>query len=288
MNPYVIFTDSGCDIAPELLDQWGVKYAALTFHFTDNDQEYGNYDMPSKEFYDNMRAGRVAKTSALNVENYKEAFEPELKEGRDVLCLAFSSGLSNTCNAGCLAANELKEMYPERTVAVVDTLAASAGQGMLVYMAVQKKNEGASLEETAQFITDNRLHMAHWFTVDDLVYLKRGGRVSPTVALIGAMLNIKPVMHMDDEGHLMKVGQVRGRKAALKAIVAKYTETALDPKSGTVFICHGDCMDDAKRLREMVLAEHGVDTELTVDIGPCIGAHSGPGTIALFFLAKER
>lgn len=288
MNPYIIFTDSGCDIAPEMLDQWGVKYAALTFRFNDSDQEYGNYDMPSKEFYDNMRAGRVAKTSALNVENYKEAFEIELKQGNDILCLAFSSGLSNTCNAACLAANEMREAYPERSIIVVDTLAASAGQGMLVYMAVQKKNEGATMEEVAQYITESRLKMAHWFTVDDLVYLKRGGRVSPTVALIGAMLSIKPVMHMDNEGHLTKVGQARGRKAALKAIVAKYSETALDPKNGLVFICHGDCPEDAQRLRDMVLTEHGNDTKLTVDVGPCIGAHSGPGTIALFFLAKER
>ena len=288
MNDYVIFTDSACDISPEILDRWGVQYRSLTFHFEGDSREYSNNEVSAKEFYQNMRAGKIAKTSAINVETFKSAFEPILKEGKDLLYIGFSSGLSNTCNAGQLAANELLEQYPERKISVVDTLSASAGFGMLLYLTVKKRDEGASLEEAAQFVMDTRLHQCHWFTVDDLVYLKRGGRISSAVALVGTMLGIKPVLHMDNEGHLVNVTQARGRKAALKALANKYTELALDPKAGPVFISHGDCIEDVNRLSEMIYNQHGVKTELIADVGPVIGVHSGPGTLALFFLGKER
>ena len=288
MNEYIIFTDSACDIAPELLKEWGVKYQNLTFHFEGEEREYQNEEMAPAEFYARMRAGQVAKTSAINVETFKAAFEAELKAGSDVLYLGFSSGLSNTCNAAQLAANELLESYPERKLIVVDTLCASAGQGLLVYLTLQKKNEGASIEEAAAYAREQIPHLCHWFTVDDLMFLKRGGRVSPAVALIGTMLNIKPVMHVDDEGHLIKVSQARGRKASLKAIVEQYDALALTPDAGTVFICHGDCMDDAQRLAAMVREKHGVEVNLITYTGTVIGAHSGPGTLALFFLGKHR
>ena len=288
MSEYIIYTDSACDIAPEILKEWGVKYQNLTFRFVDEEREYQNDEMTPADFYACMRAGRVAKTAAINVETFKAAFEAELKEGRDLLYLGFSSGLSNTSNAGQIAANELQELYPERKILVVDTLCASAGQGLLVYLTVQKKNAGATIEEAAAYARELVPHLCHWFTVDDLVYLKRGGRVSPTVALIGTMLNIKPVMHMDDEGHLIKVSQARGRKAALKAIVEQYDALALTPDEGTVFICHGDCMDDAQRLAGMVRDKHGVEVKLITYTGTVIGAHSGPGTLALFFLGKHR
>ena len=170
----------------------------------------------------------------------------------------------------------------------MDTLCASAGQGLLVRLAVDKRDSGASLEELAAYLEENKLHLCHEFTVDDLVYLKRGGRVSPTVALIGTMLSIKPVMHVDNEGHLIKVGQVRGRKAALKALVDKYSEKALDPEHGLIFICQADCMDDAKRVEEMIQARHNNNVDMIVYTGQVIGAHSGPGTLALFYLGKER
>ena len=288
MSEYIIYTDSACDIAPEILKEWGVKYQNLTFRFVDEEREYQNDEMTPADFYACMRAGRVAKTAAINVETFKAAFEAELKEGRDLLYLGFSSGLSNTSNAGQLAANELAELYPERKILVVDTLCASAGQGLLVYLTVQKKNAGATIEEAAAYAREQIPHLCHWFTVDDLVYLKRGGRVSPAVALIGTMLNIKPVMHVDDEGHLIKVSQARGRKASLKAIVDQYDALALTPDAGTVFICHGDCMDDAKRLAGMVRDKHGVEVKLITYTGTVIGAHSGPGTLALFFLGKHR
>ena len=288
MSQYILFTDSGCDIPAELLEQWGVKHASLIFRFEGSDTEYTNADMPSKDFYDAMRAGKIAKTSAVNVEGFKSLFRPALEEGVDVLYLGFSGGLSNTANAGRLACEELAEEFPERKLIAVDSLCASAGQGLLVRLAVEKKEEGASLEELAAWLEENKLHLCHEFTVDDLVYLKRGGRVSPAVALIGTMLNIKPVMHVDDEGHLIKVGQVRGRKAALKALVDKYSENALDAANGKIFICNADCMDDVQRIEEMIQAKHGNNVDMVVDTGAVIGAHSGPGTIALFYLGKKR
>ena len=288
MSDYIVYTDSACDISPEILDQWGVKYLSLTFRFEGDDTEYSNNEMPAEPFYAKMRAGEVAKTSAINVESFKNAFEPELREGRDILYLGFSSGLSNTVNAAQIAANELAAEYPERKLIVVDTLSASAGFGMLVYLTLKRRDAGATIEEAAQFATETRLHQCHWFTVDDLMYLKRGGRISPAVALVGTMLGIKPVLHMDDEGHLVKVSQARSRKGALKAMVDKYTELAIEPDKGTVFISHGDCLDDANRLKEMVKTRHGVDVELITYMGPVIGAHSGPGTLALFFLGRER
>ena len=288
MSDYIVYTDSACDISPEILDQWGVKYLSLTFRFEGDETEYSNSDMPAEPFYAKMRAGEVAKTSAVNVETFKNAFEPELRAGKDILYIGFSSGLSNTVNAAQIATNELLADYPERKLIVVDTLSASAGFGMLLYLTLKRRDEGATIEEAAQFATDTRLHQCHWFTVDDLMYLKRGGRISPAVALVGTMLGIKPVLHMDNEGHLVKVSQARSRKGALKALVDKYTELALEPDSGTVFISHGDCMDDVDRLKEMLKARHGVDVELVTYVGPVIGAHSGPGTLALFFLGKER
>ena len=288
MENYVICTDSACDISPEILAKWNVPCINLTFRFEGDAQDHSNNDFPTPEFYERMRAGGVAKTSAVNVEGFKEFFASVLEEGKDVLYLGFSSGLSNTCNAGQLAANELQERYPDRRIVVVDTLAASAGFGLLVYLAVQKRDAGDSIDDVAKYVTDNRDHLCHWFTVDDLVYLKRGGRISPTAALVGTMLGIKPVLHVDNEGHLISMSKARSRKGALKELANKYTELAIDPKSGPVFISHGDCLDDAKRLGEMILAQHGVEVEIYTYVGPVIGAHSGPGTLALFFLGKEK
>ena len=214
--------------------------------------------------------------------------EEILKEGRDVLYLGFSSGLSTTYNSGRIAAEALREKYPEAQILTVDTLAASAGQGLLVYLAVQKRDAGATVTEVADYIKDIRLHLCHWFTVDDLVYLKRGGRVSSTAAFVGGMLGIKPVMHVDNEGKLIPIAKVRGRKVSLNAIVEKYGETATDPAAGPVFICHGDCMDDVSYLSEQLKAKYGVAVDHITYTGPVIGAHSGPGTLALFYLGKER
>ncbi|MBR5783231.1 MAG: DegV family protein [Clostridia bacterium] len=285
---YVIYTDSACDISPEVLAEWGVPYLSLTFRVDGEDREYGNGDMAVDAFYNKMKKGGVAKTAAINAETFKEQFSKALDEGKDVLYLGFSGGLSTTYQSACIAATELREVYPERKVLTVDSLCASAGQGLLLFLAVQEKNKGASVEKVAAFAENNKLHICHWFTVDDLVYLKRGGRVSPTVAFVGNMLGIKPVLHVDDEGHLVSMSKVRGRKAAIAALAAKYTELATDVKDNTVYISHGDCEGDALLLADIIEQKHGVKTEIITYVGPVIGAHSGPGTLALFFVGKER
>lgn len=287
MAQYVIFTDSGCDISLDILKEWGVRSQSLSFRFDGSEKEYVSGDMPEKEFYDHMRAGKIARTAAVNTDALYHAFEEELKSGNDVLYIGFSSGLSTTYNSGRLAAEDLMTSYPERKVLTVDSLAASAGQGLLVYYAVQKKNEGATLEEVAAYIESIKMNLCHWFTVDDLVYLKRGGRVSPAVALVGGMLNIKPVMHVDNDGHLIKVTTARGRKNSLKALADKFKDTVLDP-AAPVFISHGDCADDIAVLVEMLKERGATDVRLITYVGSVIGAHSGPGTVALFFLGEQR
>lgn len=288
MSNYQIFTDSACDIKPALLSEWGVLHKELTFRFDDSEQEYSNNEMEPATFYQKMRDGGVAKTAAINTEAFAGAFEESLKQGLDVLYIGFSTGLSTTFNSARLASLQLAEQYPDRKIAVVDTLAASAGEGMLVYLAVKKQQEGASLEEVASYIESIKLNLAHWFTVDDLVYLKRGGRVSPTAAFFGNMLGIKPVLHVDNEGHLTAVSKIRGRKMSIKEMADHYTADAIDPTAGPVFISHGDCLKDAEELAAILKSRHGVDVEIITDVGPVIGAHAGPGVLALFFLGKER
>ena len=285
---YSIITDSGCDIKREVLESWGVDMLSLTFRFTDAEAQYTEADMPIDEFYNAMRAGRVAKTSAVNTETFRQAFEAHLKAGEDVLYLGFSSGLSSTYSAGHAAAEILAKDYPDRKIITVDTLAASAGFGMLVYLAVEKKKAGASIEELAEYVEGLKLNLSHWFTVDDLVYLKRGGRVSAAAAFFGNMLGIKPVLHVDDEGHLTPMAKVRGRRTALNAIVDKYAETALDVKAGPIFISHAQCSADVDYIVAELDRRFGVKVDHITDIGPVIGSHAGPGTLAFFFLAKER
>lgn len=285
---FVIFTDSGCDISADILKEWDVLSLDLTFRFEGEDKEYSNADMPVKKFYDRMRGGEVAKTSAINTATFEEAFEALLKQGKDLLYLGFSSGLSTTYNCAKMAAAELAEKYPDNKIITVDTLAASAGQGLLVYMAVQKRQQGESIESVAEYIEGIKLNLCHWFTVDDLVYLKRGGRVSAAAAIVGTVLNIKPVLHVDNDGHLISKAKVRGRKATLKMICDKYGELAVDKKDGTVFICHADCMEDVETVKEMLFERYGAKVQVVTDVGAVIGAHSGPGTLALFFIGSER
>ncbi len=286
MNNYVIFTDSACDMPAKVLDEWGVRYANLTFSFDGGETTYADRDMPADEFYAKMREGGIAKTSAINVGTFIEAFEEEIEKGNDILYIAFSSGLSTTYNSGRLALEQLSEKYPERKLMAVDTLSASAGFGLLLYHAVCKKQE-MDIEELAKYVEDLRMHLCHWFTVDDLVYLKRGGRISSTAAFVGNVLGIKPVLHMDNEGHLINMFKVRGRKTAVMALADKLGETAID-KEGTVYISHGDCLADVELLKTTLKEKYGVTVDFVADVGPVIGAHSGPGTLALFFIGKER
>lgn len=290
MNNYVIVTDSSADLTDQEVKELDLQVIPLKF--TINGATYSDYpdnrDMDPHEFYDRLRAGEVATTAALNLEDAKGVFEPILKDGKDVLMLAFSSGLSSSCQACLLAAQELGAEYPDRKIYVVDTLCASRGQGLLVYHTVMKKRAGATLEEARDFAEDNKLHLCHWFTVDDLMFLKRGGRVSATAAALGTMLSIKPVLHVDNEGHLINISKVRGRKSSLKAIVDKAAELAFDPAKQTMFICHGDCLEDAQLLAQMVKERFGTQDIRIGYTGTVIGAHSGPGTLSLFFLGEHR
>ncbi len=287
MSEYIIYTDSACDIDVPSLNEWNVKHISLSLTFEDEGKVLLNDEVEPVAFYNRMREGAVAKTAAVNTESFKRAFEEDLKEGKDILYIGFSTGLSTTCNSAAIAAKQLAEVYPDNKVVCVDTLAASAGQGLLVYLAVQKRDAGDTIDEVAQYLEDNKLNLCHWFTVDDLVYLKRGGRVSPAVAFVGGVLGIKPVMHVDNEGHLVNVFKARGRKAALKGLCDKFGETVID-KDGPIFICHGDCDADVETLKTMLREQYGATVDKVVYTGPVIGAHSGPGTIALFFLGKER
>ena len=266
----------------------GVRYKALTYTFDGDSREYGNYDIPYSDFYKRMEDGGIARTAAINIDGFMTAFREILDEGKDVFYLAFSSGLSSTYSSGCAAAEELAEEYPDSKIIVVDSLAASSGYGLLLYLATRQKEAGATIEEVAQYCIDNRLHLCHWFTVLDLKYLKRGGRVSAAAAAVGTMLSIKPVLHVDNEGHLINMYKARGRKASLQAIANEYGKRAIDPAGGTVFISHGECYDDARTLADMIEQQYGVKTELITYVGAVIGAHAGPGVLALFFLGNER
>ena len=288
MSDFAIVTDSSADLPAGLVQEMGVEVIPLAF--TIQGKTYRNYpddrEMDPKVFYQMLRGGEVATTSAANAFEFTTAVEPILQAGRDVLILAFSSGLSTTCQSAQLAAQELAEKYPERKVYAVDTLAASLGQGLLVWLAVQEKNKGKDIEEVREWVEENKLRLCHWFTVDDLHFLKRGGRISAATAVVGSMLSIKPVLHVDDEGHLINVGKARGRAASLTALVDKMEETAIDVD--TVFISHGDCLADAEKVKAMVEERFGTQKVVINHIGPVIGAHSGPGTLALFFLGTQR
>jgi DegV family protein with EDD domain len=235
-----------------------------------------------------MRNGGVVKTSAVNVDSFAIKFEELLKRGLDILYIGFSSGLSTTYNCARLAADQLKNKYPERKIITVDTLAASAGIALLIDLVIGKKNEGATIDEAAKYAESMKLKVCHWFTVDDLVYLKRGGRISPTTAFFGNMLGIKPVLHVDNDGHLINILKVRGRRVSIMTLADKYGELCDDQDKKIVYISHADCLREAEELGKIIKEKYGAETKLITNVGTVIGAHSGPGTIALFFIGKER
>ena len=290
MSEFVLMTDSSADLSQEMVQELGVTVLPLSF--TIQGKVYRNYpdnrEMDLPLFYDMLRAGELATTSAVNVAEYTQAVEPILQEKKDVLILAFSSGLSSTYQASVLAAGELREKYPDRKIYTVDTLCASLGQGLLVYLAVQEQRKGRSIEEVRDWAESTKLHLCHQFTVDDLHFLKRGGRISATTAVVGSMLQIKPVLHVDNEGHLINIGKARGRQASLKALVDKMEKTVTEEGRKTVFISHGDCRKDAVTVADMVRERFGTQDIRINFVGPVIGAHSGPGTLALFYLGTER
>lgn len=287
MANYQIITDSCCDLTEAQIRKLDISVVKLNMLFK-GELRQDSVGEDIKEVYNALREGEAATTSAANPEHWSNAIEPFLKEGKDVLVLAFSSGLSTTYQSAVIAAGDLQEKYPERSIRVVDTLCASLGQGLLVHHTCRKRDEGLSLDELTAWVEENRLNLCHWFTVDDLMYLKRGGRVSAATALVGTVLKIKPVLHVDNEGHLINVTKVRGRKAAIEMLAQKMVETALPGENDYITICHGDCLEDAEYLASIVKEKMGVKQ---VDIGytgAVIGSHSGPGTLALFFLGTKR
>ena len=283
---YVMITDSACDILPEKLKEWDVELIRLPYLFTDDGKEHLDQDQPMHEFYNEMREGRVAKTSGINEDTFQNVFASFLEAGKDILYLAFSSGLSVTCENAKKVAAQLSEQYPDRKIRVVDSLCASAGQGLFVYLAVKNRDKGMSLDENADAMEADKLHLCHWFTVEDLKYLKRGGRISAATALLGTALNVKPVLHVDNEGHLIKMIQTHGRKKSIRKMAEKLGETILEDTP--IFISHGDCLEDAQLLAKIIREEYGREVELITLIGSVIGAHAGPGTLALFFRGSER
>ena len=290
MRDFVIMTDSCCDLTAQLAEELGVAVLPLTL--TIGDASYRNWldgrEIGFQDFYARIRGGETSTTSAVSVGDFDAAMRPILKSGKDILCLSFSSGLSTTYQSAVIAANDLQEDFPEARVLVVDTLCASLGQGLLVYLCAQEQAKGKTLEDLRDFAEETKRHLCHWFTVDDLNHLKRGGRISAATALFGTMLSIKPVMHVDDEGHLIPVAKSRGRKASLLALVDHMAETAIDPAHQTVFISHGDCLEDAQFVADEVRRRFGT-TDIRINyVGPVIGSHSGPGTMALFFLGEHR
>ncbi len=290
MSDYVIITDSSADLPHSLVKELELEVLPLSFIM--DGRTYRNWpdnrEMSPAEFYGKEREGLMATTNAVNVDEAAQSIAAVLRRDKDVLVLAFSSGLSSTCSAFQIAAQELAEQYTDRKIYVVDTLCASLGQGMFVYQAAQLRREGKSIEEVRDWAEANKLRQCHWFTVDDLFFLKKGGRVSAATAVVGTMLQIKPVLHVDDEGHLINVAKARGRKASLNALVDKVGELADDPASQTMFISNSDCAEDARYVAEEIKKRYGTREIIINSIGPVIGAHTGPGCVALFFMGKHR
>ena len=288
---YDIVTDSSANLTEEMYDKYGITVLPLRFML--GDEEYVSYrkgeQVDLKLFYKMMREGSVFTTSLPSPEQSEKAIREILDAGRDVLYIGFSSGLSGTYDGTRIIIEELAREYPERKLLHVDTLAAAAGQGLLLWYAIQKREEGATIEETWQWVVDNRLKLAHWFTVDDLMYLFRGGRVSKTSAWAGTLLKIKPVLHVDDEGKLIPMQKVRGRKKSIDAMFKLMCDSAIQPvEDQAVFISHGDCIEDVEYLEKLIREKWNPKMVFHNILDPVIGAHSGPGTLALFFLADKR
>jgi DegV family protein with EDD domain len=287
---YEIVTDSSADLTDELLQEYGIHIVSLSFRV--GGEEFPCYVQGQKtdykQFYDRMRKGEMVDTSLIDMSTCRDIFEGILRRGNDVLYIGFSSALSGSYNAGAMVAESLRGAYPERRIATIDSLSASMGEGLLVYYAAEQRRDGKSMDEVSDWLIENRLHLCHWFTVDDLFHLKRGGRISAATALVGTMLGVKPVLHVDNEGKLVAVGKVRGRRKSLETLVDEMEKTCTNPTEQLVFISHGDCVEDAQHVERLVRERLKVKDVQINYVDPVIGAHSGPGTVALFFLGVQR
>ena len=284
---FKIITDTCCDFPAEMYEKLDLVAVPLSVLYKGvNYNEYTEEFL--KELFDGLRNGETASTAAVNPTGWEAAIEPVLQAGMDALVLPFTSGMSTTYQSAVIAAEELQEKYPQRKIRVVDILCASLGQGLMVHYACQKRDEGMTLDQVADWCEENKKHLCHWVIADDLMHLKRGGRVSAATAVAGTLLQIKPVIHVNDEGKLISVGKARGRKAAIQTLCNKVGELGIPGANDTIFICHGDCLEDAKVLEQMLKDTYGTKTVFIYYIGAVIGAHAGPGTMAVFFLGEHR
>ncbi len=289
MADYIIITDVTCDLPPDLIEDNNL--VVMPMKYSVGEKTFTNYadfrEQSIIEFYDEMLNGASTHTVQLNSEDYISTYKKYLEEGYDILGVIFSSGLSGSYNSCRLALSDLKTMYPDRNIEIVDTLAASTGEGLIALHAARNKQNGMSLVDNKNDLEEFKLHMSHWFTVSDLEYLRRGGRVSNAAAFVGKALNIKPVLHVDDEGHLIPKFKKIGRKASIREIARQYEKT-VDKEYPTICITHANCLDDAKELKDLVLKVSNPKEIIISNIGTVIGSHSGPGTLALFFKSTHR
>lgn len=288
---FKILSDASCNLSAQMMDELGIVYKSLNL-ISEDGTETKNYlndeNFSFKGFYDRLRNKENIKTSLLNVEEFSAAYKEILDGGDDVLAITVSSGISGTYQAAKIAADDLREQYPDRKIIVIDSLCASIGHGLMVYYAAMMKNEGKSIDEVADFVYKNRLNMVHNFTVDDLFFLKRGGRLSGGVAVIGTILQIKPVLHVNNEGKLISLSKVNGRKKSINALFETFKENVVDPDNQVMAICHGDCMEDAEYLANKIRSEFNPKDIIINYCDPVIAAHAGPGVLALFYMGKER
>ena len=287
MSEYIVTVNSTVDVPKEWLEERNVPFIPLKYTI-DGETYKDMLGLGSKEFFEKLRDGKMAVTSQVNPDEAREALEPFLKEGKDILHLGFSSALSGTYNSMRLAAEELQEEYPDRKIIVVDTLCACLGEAMLLYYVLKLRDAGKSIEEAARWAEENKLHVCHNVTVDDLYHLQRGGRVSKAAAVLGTMVQIKPMIHMDNNGSLQVIGKERGRKKSLNKIVDMAVEQSKGWENEIIMITHGDCIEDAQYVARRVREKMGSDNILINNIGTVIGSHTGPGVVAVFCMGGER
>lgn len=287
MRP-VIITDSCSDLPLEYVKKHQIPIAHLMYHFDgkDYDDDFGQ-TLSHLDFYNAIRQGAMPTTSQVNVHTFVTKFKEYVEQGQAIIYIGFSSALSGTFNSAVTAREIILEEHPEAQIGVVDSRCASLGQGLLVHYALELREEGAGFQEILSWVEENKLLINHWFTVEDLNHLKRGGRVSSTAAFVGSMLNVKPILNVDNEGRLTAKAKVRGRQKSLRYLKEQMDERIVSPETQTIFISHGDSLADAENLKEMILAEYSVKDVQIGYVGPVIGSHSGPGTIALFFMGKQ-
>ena len=283
---FKIITDSGSDLSAEMIAELDLGIAPLSVEL--EGRAYAEGEMTPLELYDHLRNGKLPKTAAVNPDGWAAAMRPALENGQDALVIVFSSGLSATYQSAVIAAGELREEFPDRKLIVIDSLCAAVGLGLLVHTAAKLRSQGKTIEETSAWIEEHKLNVCHWVAVEDLMHLKRGGRVSAATAVVGTMLSIKPIIRVDDEGKLENLAKARGRKASLNYLLDRMAES-FDPElSDTVFIGHGDCLADAQTLESAIRSRFGVKNVYINYVGAVIGAHTGPGVAVIGFFGKNR